>query len=332
MDRQTRYAALFLLLVPGPLAEVLSQNVQLLTYLQPVPFLLVTLTYGVPVLVIRELAVARKLDDLGLIVLGLAYGILNEGVLAKTLTLPEGAPLHDFAGYGKVGSIQGGWSLFIIVWHALHSVFYPVVMARWMFPTTASRRWFAAGRTRWVLYVLLILVACLYALYFLNPLRNDPTIFAFYAVATAALVAAALKLCRSREIPSPSGARQASWLPALLGACMIAFYFFQFWAPGHFPFGLYLVVSSCIIGVVVAALIRGRWKAVPDWLLFGLGDYLTFCIFSALLCVVTDRNPAQALAAMALILAGIVYLIQAVQRRPMGRGVSQPAHLAEDIQ
>jgi hypothetical protein len=80
MDRHTRLAALFLLLAPGPLAEVLSQNVQLLTFLQPVPFLLVTLTYGVPVLVIRELAVARKLNDMGLILLGLAYGILNEGL------------------------------------------------------------------------------------------------------------------------------------------------------------------------------------------------------------------------------------------------------------
>ena len=100
MDRRTVLPALFLLLIPGPLAEVLSQNVALLTFVQPVPFLLVTLTYGVPVLVIRELAVARKLNDAGLILLGLAYGILNEGVLAKTLTLSDGPPLQDFAGYG----------------------------------------------------------------------------------------------------------------------------------------------------------------------------------------------------------------------------------------
>ena len=148
MDRQAGLAALFLLLTPGPLAEVLSQNVQLFTFLQPVPFLLVTLTYGVPVLVIRELSVARELDEVGLVVLGLAYGILNEGVLAKTLTLPEGAPLHDFAGYGQVGPIQGGWSVFIIVWHALHSVLYPILLTRWMFPAASGRRWFALSSTR----------------------------------------------------------------------------------------------------------------------------------------------------------------------------------------
>jgi len=327
MDRPTIRAALFLLLVPGPLAEVLSQNVQLSTFLQPVPFLLVTLTYGVPVLVIRELSIARKLNDVGLVLLGLAYGILNEGVLAKTLTLPDGAPLHDFAGYGLIGPIQGGWSVFIIFWHALHSVFYPIVLTRWMFPATARRRWFAEGRARWLLYALVILVAGLYALYFLNPVRNDPGVFAIYAAATAGLVAAALWLCKRRDVLPATESRQASWKPAVLGGGMIVFYVFQFWAPGHVPFAMYLAVSSAVIGVVTAALTRGRWRPVPDWLLFGLGDYLTFCIFSAILCVVTDRNPVEALGAMTIFLVGFIYLIASVKRRPSGRAVpSAPAH------
>ena len=327
MDRHTRLAALFLLLTPGPLAEVLSQNVQLLTFLQPAPFLLVTLTYGVPVLVIREVSVARKLNNVGLILLGLAYGILNEGVLAKTLTLPAGAPLHDFAGYGQIALVQGGWSIFIVVWHALHSVFYPIVLTRWMFPLAASRRWFAAGRARWLLYALLILVAGLYSLYFLNPVRSDPAVFALYAAATAGLVAAALTLCKRRGGTPTTETTQASWMPALLGGCMIIFYMFQFWAPRHIPFALYLAVSLGVIGVVAAALIRGRWRPLPDWLLFGLGDYLTFCIFSALVCVVTDRNPVQAVAAMTSFVAGFVYLIRSVTRSPLGRAVpSASAH------
>jgi hypothetical protein len=38
MNAQARLAALFLLLAPGPLAEVLSGNVPLLTFLQPCRF------------------------------------------------------------------------------------------------------------------------------------------------------------------------------------------------------------------------------------------------------------------------------------------------------
>jgi len=321
MDRPTRLAALFLLLTPGPLAEVLSQNVQLLTFLQPVPFLLVTLTYGVPVLVIRELSVARELDNAGIILLGLAYGILNEGVLAKTLTLPAGAPLHDFAGYGQVAQVQGGWSIFIVVWHALHSVFYPILLTRWMFPQASSQRWFVAGRVRWLLYVLLLLVAGLYSLYFLNPVRSAPAVFALYALVTAGLVAAALSLCRRRGDKPTTADTQTSWIPALQGGCMIIFYMFQFWAPGHISFALYLAVSLGVIGVLAAALLHARWRSLPDWLLFGLGDYLTFSIFSALVCVVTDRNPVQAVAAMAGICAWMAYLMRSVVRKPRGRAV-----------
>jgi len=321
MDRQAGLAALFLLLTPGPLAEVLSQNVQLSTFLQPVPFLLVTLTYGVPVLVIRELSVARELDEVGLVVLGLAYGILNEGVLAKTLTLPDGAPLHDFAGYGRVGPIQGGWSVFIIVWHALHSVLYPILLTRWMFPAAAGRRWFAAGRARWLLYVLLVLLAGLYALYFLNPERNDPAVFVLYAVVTAGLVAAALRLRKRRGVSSGSEGARPSTMPALLGGAMIVFYLFQFWAPRHVPFAVDLAVAACVVGMLVAALMRARWRPVPEWLLFGLGDYTTFCIFSAIVCVVDDRNPVQAVAAMTIFVVVSIYLVRYVLRKPAGRAM-----------
>jgi len=98
MRGQTASAALFLLVVPGFLAEVGSQNTPLLAYLSPVTFLLGTLTYGVPLLVIRELAAARSLNAAGIAILGLAYGILNEGILARTLTQGSGPPLFDFAG------------------------------------------------------------------------------------------------------------------------------------------------------------------------------------------------------------------------------------------
>lgn len=69
MDAEAKRAALFLLLATGPLAEVLSENVPLLTHLQPLPFLLVTLTYGVPVLLIHELVAARSLNTTGVVLL-----------------------------------------------------------------------------------------------------------------------------------------------------------------------------------------------------------------------------------------------------------------------
>ena len=319
MDSQTKRAALFLLLATGPLAEVLSENVQLSTLLQPLPFFLVTITYGVPVLLIRELAVARKLDTLGLVLLGLAYGILNEGVLAKTLTQPGGAPLDDFAGYGQIGTLQGGWTIFMVVWHAPHSVLYPILMCRWLFPGSADRRWFASGRARWLLYPLLLAVAGLYSLYFLNPVRSDAGVFIIYAVATLVLFGIALRFCSARDA-SPVTIRTPTVAPALVGAGMILFYVFQLSSPGRIPFVVCLAISIAIILLLINRMRRAGWRPLPHLLLFGLGDDLTFSLFSAGVCIISGRNPWEAAAAGAIFFVVFVCLMRAVRREPLGNG------------
>jgi len=320
VDSQAKRAALFLLLATGPLAEVLSENVQLLTLLQPLPFFLVTITYGVPVLLIRELAIARRLNTLGLALLGLAYGILNEGVLAKTLTQPGGAPLDAFAGYGQIGMLQGGWTIFMVVWHAPHSVLYPILMCHWLFPAAADRRWFAAGRARWLLPLLLLIVVGLYALYFLNPVRSDTGMFIIYAVATLALFGIALRFCDARGA-SPIAIRKTTPAPALVGCGMILFYVFQLWSPGRIPFVVYLAASGVIILLLINRMRRAGWRPLPHLLLFGLGDDLTFALFSSGVCIITGRNPWEAAAAGAIFLAVFLYLMRAVPREPRGRGL-----------
>ena len=281
-----------------------------------------TLTYGVPILLIRELAIARNLNTMGLALLGLAYGILNEGVLAKTLTQPGGPPLEDFAGYGQIGMLQGGWTIFMVVWHSPHSVLYPILLCRWLFPDAAHRRWFAAGRARWLLYLLLVLLTGLYSLYFLNPVRSDPGVFLLYAAATAGLVGIALRFCRAGERSPTARTWKSSLKPALAGACLLLFYVFQFWSPGHIPFALYVGASVGMIAFLVARMRRAGWRPVPDLLLFGLGDDLTFALFSSTLCVVSGCNPLEAVVAGAIFLAIFLSLIRAVRREPFGRGVA----------
>jgi len=321
MDSQTKRAAFFLLLATGPLAEVLSENVQLLTLLQPLAFVLLTITYGVPVLLIRELAVAHRLDTFGLALLGLAYGILNEGVLAKTLTQRVGAPLDGFAGYGQVGMLQGGWTVFMVVWHAPHSVLYPILMCHWLFPAAAGRRWFASGRSRWLLYPLLLVTAGLYALYFLNPVRSDAGMFMIYVVATVSLFGVALRFRRARDASSAI-VQQPTMTPALAGCAMIVFYVFQLASPGRIPFAAYLVVSIAIVLLLMHRMRRAGWRPLPHLLLFGLGDDLTFALFTAGVCIVSGRNPWEATAAAAMFLAAFLSLMRAVRREPLGRGTA----------
>jgi len=318
MDRAPLRAAFFLFLAPGFLAEVLSENTPLLTALHPAPFLLLILTYGVPVVLIREFAVARRLNVVGIILLGIGYGILNEGVLAKTLTLPGGLPIAEFAGYGKLGTVQTGWAIFILFWHALHSVLYPILLCDWLFPAGAGRRWFVTPGARRFMYLMIVSVFVLYSLYFLVRERSDVGTFTFYVALTIALAAIAVRWCTTGDrtaarVPAPS------YAPAFLGAAAIFFYVFQFWSPSHIPFAGFLALSAGTIFFAAAAMRRAGWRPLPELLLFGLGDYLTFAMLASLLSFTSNRHGAEGVAAGVIFLLIFVYLIRAVRREPRGR-------------
>jgi len=322
IDTHVTRAGLFLLVAPGFLAEVLSQNVPLLVYLQPATLVLGSLAYGVPVLLIRELSVARRLNPLGLCLLGLGYGILNEGVLAKTLTQASGAPLYGFAGYGQTGALQVGWTMFMVPWHALHSVLYPILLACWLFPSTASRRWFATGPGRVLLYVLVLILAALYGQYFLTAPPDAVPMFAVYAVATVALAAIALLYCVTGAAPASGEPRRPSRRPALLGGATVVFYLASFWMPGHVPFALFALVTLASIVAAATAMKRAAWRPLPDLLLFGLGDYIAFCVLAAVLAIAGGGDPWQAAAAGVIFVVLFAYLVRAVSMRPLGRGAA----------
>ena len=321
MRGQTTSAALFLLVVPGFLAEVGSQNTPLLEYLSPVTFLLGTLTYGVPLLVIRELAAARSLNAAGIAILGLAYGILNEGVLARTLTQGSGPPLFDFAGYGQAGPFQVGWTLFMVTWHALHSVLYPMLMARWLFPAAAAGPWFATGRARWVRFPMAVAMAGLYALYFLNPPAGDVGVFLIYVVATAAIVLVSLRF----RSAAGSDASHVMGRPALAGLLTVVLYLGAFAAPGHIPFAWYALAVLATIALASSAIRRAGWRPVPELLRFGAGDYLAFNLLAATIAAVQGNHPIEAVAAGILFVVIFASLLRAVSRQPFGRGATAPA-------
>ncbi len=123
MPRKYWKQVLSLMILSPLLAEVLSSNVSLGAFLNPPNlFLLITLGYGIPVLIIRELAVRRQLGLQGLLLLGVAYGIYNEGFIAKTFLLACNVPLEQFNGYGMLLGIGVPWAILISSWHALFSV------------------------------------------------------------------------------------------------------------------------------------------------------------------------------------------------------------------
>lgn len=133
---------LALLVLSAFLTEVLSSNISFSKFFNPGVFLfLITLGYGIPVLLIREIAVRMALPLVPVFVLGCMYGLYNEAFLAKTVFHPGHSPIDTFAQYGLIDNIRVPWTLVISAWHALFAVIYPIALVHWLYPRQAAAPW-----------------------------------------------------------------------------------------------------------------------------------------------------------------------------------------------
>src|SRR3974390_1926823 len=81
------------------LTEIVSGNTPAHAFLDLRVAVFLVLAYSWRLLVIRELALRWRLSTLGIFVLGLAYGVVNEGLLVQTLIRYEHVPINQFDRY-----------------------------------------------------------------------------------------------------------------------------------------------------------------------------------------------------------------------------------------
>ncbi len=105
--------------------------------------------YGSGAFLAREVARRRALDWTGLLLLGAAYGILEEGLTLMSWFNPYwpdgGAP----AAYGRYADVSTVWALFSMAVHAVISITVPVILVEAAFPHVAHRPW--AGRRGYII-------------------------------------------------------------------------------------------------------------------------------------------------------------------------------------
>lgn len=133
------------------LTEILSGNLPVAGLAQPfVVFLFVTIGYGFPVLVLREIWVRKQFGLVQLFLLGVGYGIYNEGLYARTIFNPFHSPVDVMATYGLVGDVRIPWLLSIGSWHALFAVIFTIIIVHYFFPKDAAKPWISV-QTAWLL-------------------------------------------------------------------------------------------------------------------------------------------------------------------------------------
>jgi len=159
---------LTLLLLATVFPELFTGSTSLLAFLNPGMFLWLLIGYGLAVLLARELVVRCGGGLLAMFLVGLAYGILNEGLLAKTVLLDQHLPVSQYDRYGFYFGISFPWLAGISVWHAAASMMFPILFTHFWYPQRATGAWLKG----WLTLLLTGLLLALACLSFLGPGAN----------------------------------------------------------------------------------------------------------------------------------------------------------------
>lgn len=140
--RQRRWvAALTLYLLAPVIAEVLTGATPPLQFINPVTFITLTTLYGSGALLIRETARRRGLGWGSIVLLGAAYGVLEEGLVVTSWFNPYWPDVLYLHGYTRALDINWYWALGLTAFHAIISITLPITLAETAFPALEPLPW-----------------------------------------------------------------------------------------------------------------------------------------------------------------------------------------------
>lgn len=113
------------------IAELLTGSTRPALFVaSPVVFVLLVGLYGCGVLSARELAMRWGGGWVSLLLLGAAYGVLEEGLVARSFFDPDWGDLGDLAGHGRLAGVNWVWAVYLTIFHAVFSIATPTALAR----------------------------------------------------------------------------------------------------------------------------------------------------------------------------------------------------------
>ena len=224
--------------------------------------------YGCGALLIREVARRRGLGWSSILPLGVAFGIVEEGLALESLFNPSLFNAGDLG--GRALGINWVWAQWTLGYHAVWSISIPIVLTELVFPDCRSEPWLGrAGLiTAGVFYVLGVLAFSAIFRFVVAPGFVAPTIpFTVAVVGVVGLVALALwrpvgsvGARRSKTVrgaPSP-------WLVGLLAFVAAGAWFVPLLdLPDTLRTGTWVLVPMllALVAATVVAVLFGRWSA-----------------------------------------------------------------------
>jgi len=190
-DRQNIPIITLVLLSPV-IAELLSGSAPPLEFFHPFGFIVLVGLYGGGVLIIRELCIKWGKGWGSILLLGAAYGIIEEGLAVKSFFDPNWMDLGILGTYGRWLGVNWVWSFCLTIFHTIYSIAIPILIFNLLFPALKNKRLLRDKGFKICFTIFLFVVGFIYL--FLTPYRPNAFLYLITMIIVAVLVIAARKV------------------------------------------------------------------------------------------------------------------------------------------
>ena len=132
---------LTLLLLSPTIGELLSGSSPPLLFFNPISLLFQVGLYGCGALLVRETVARRRLNVIGLLLLGAAYGIVEEGITCKSFFNPNWTDTGFSSVYGRAWGVSWVWTFGLTAYHMVVSITAPIFLTEALFSARAQGPW-----------------------------------------------------------------------------------------------------------------------------------------------------------------------------------------------
>ncbi len=261
------FAPVLVLIVLAPtIAEVLLGNV-LFNSTFVWQLVIDTVLYGSGAILVREVARHRHLGWLGIVVLALAYGVVEEGLVLQSLFNPHFPGLESIGSYGRLFGVNWFWAPYVLGLHTVWSITLPILLTELLFPRLQSRPWL--GRAGLGIDAPVYVLICLFlwqAFRSYSHYSASPIELIYTALLVVAIVLLALFVVPRLAAEPGSGKAPVPWLVGLMAflAALLFSGLFLFLPtlPGiPSPLSILLYVAL----YVAVAILVWRWASQRLW-------------------------------------------------------------------
>jgi hypothetical protein len=133
--------AVALFLLSPVLGELVSAFLSPLEFLHPLRLAITLVPYGCSAVAAREIVLRQRKGFASLVLLGLAFGLLFEGIVTRVLFNPNWGGLGPLARYGRAYGFSWVLAVGIVHFQALISIVCPILTAEALFPTRRNESW-----------------------------------------------------------------------------------------------------------------------------------------------------------------------------------------------